>query len=50
MKTVRLNNGVMMPAIGFGVFQIEPKDTERAVSDALEVGYRMIDTASSYFN
>lgn len=50
MKTVRLNNGVMMPAIGFGVFQIELKDTERAVSDALEVGYRMIDTASSYFN
>lgn len=50
MKTVRLNNGVMMPAIGFGVFQIEPKDTERAVSDALEVGYRMVDTASSYFN
>lgn len=50
MKRVRLNNGVMMPSIGFGVFQIPQNETERAVMDALEVGYRMIDTASSYFN
>ena len=50
MKQVRLNNGVMMPAIGFGVFQIPVKDTERIVSEALETGYRMIDTAASYFN
>lgn len=50
MKEVRLNNGVMMPAIGFGVFQIPAHETERAVTDALEVGYRMIDTAASYFN
>lgn len=50
MKTIRLNNGVMMPAVGFGVYQIAPEDTERAVGDALEVGYRMIDTAASYFN
>ena len=50
MKEVRLNNGVMMPAIGFGVYQIPESDTERCVSDALEAGYRMIDTASSYFN
>lgn len=50
MKEVRLNNGVMMPAIGFGVFQVSEKETERVVSDALEVGYRMIDTAASYFN
>lgn len=50
MKDVRLNNGVMMPAIGFGVFQVSEKETERVVSDALEVGYRMIDTAASYFN
>ena len=50
MKEVRLNNGVMMPAIGFGVYQIPESDTERCVSDALETGYRMIDTASSYFN
>lgn len=45
MKEVRLNNGVMMPAIGFGVFQIPENETERVVSDALETGYRMIDTA-----
>lgn len=50
LKSVRLNNGVMMPAIGFGVYQIPQTETERVVSDALEVGYRMIDTAQSYFN
>lgn len=51
MEYVTLNNGVKMPMIGFGVFQIpESKEAERAVSDALEVGYRMIDTAASYFN
>jgi 2,5-diketo-D-gluconate reductase A len=50
MKDVRLNNGVTMPAIGFGVYQIPQNETERVVTDALEVGYRMIDTASSYFN
>lgn len=50
MKEVRLNNGVMMPAIGFGVFQIPENETERAVSDALETGYRLIDTAAAYFN
>lgn len=50
MRTFKLYNGVAMPAIGFGVYQIAPEDTERCVSDALEVGYRMIDTAASYFN
>ena len=50
MKQVRLNNGVMMPSIGFGVFQIPRNETERVVADALETGYRMIDTASAYFN
>ncbi len=50
MKQVRLNNGVMMPSIGFGVFQIPVNETERIVTDAFEVGYRMIDTAASYFN
>ena len=39
-----------MPAVGFGVYQIPVEDTERCVNDALEVGYRMIDTASAYFN
>ena len=47
MKEVRLNNGVMMPAIGFGVYQIPVDETERIVSEALETGYRMIDTAAS---
>ena len=50
MKDVRLNNGVMMPAIGFGVYQIPVDETERVVSDAIEAGYRMFDTAASYFN
>lgn len=50
MKEVRLNSGVMMPAIGFGVYQIAPSDTERCVLDALEAGYRMIDTAAAYGN
>lgn len=43
MKEVRLNNGVMMPTIGLGVFPIPRNETERAVNDALETGYRLID-------
>ncbi len=50
MKNVRLNNGVMMPAIGFGVFQIPKNETERVVTEAIEVGYRKFDTAAAYFN
>lgn len=50
MKNVRLNNGVMMPAIGFGIFQIPENETERIVNDAIETGYRKFDTAASYFN
>ncbi len=50
MKNVRLNNGVMMPAIGFGVFQIPVADTEQVVTDAIGVGYRLFDTAAAYFN
>jgi 2,5-diketo-D-gluconate reductase A len=51
MKTVTLNNGVAMPILGFGVFQIaDLKECERSVSNALEVGYRLIDTAASYGN
>lgn len=50
MQEFKLYNGSMMPAIGFGVYQIPPEDTERCVNDALEIGYRMIDTAASYFN
>ena len=47
---VNLHNGINMPAIGFGVFQIPPEQTEPAVYDALTVGYRHIDTAASYQN
>jgi len=51
MKTVNLNNGVTMPILGFGVFQIpDPSECERAVIDAIETGYRLIDTAASYLN
>lgn len=47
---IPLNNGVEMPALGFGVYQIPDEETEQAVVDALSVGYRLIDTASSYGN
>ncbi|HEX7299224.1 MAG TPA: aldo/keto reductase [Solirubrobacteraceae bacterium] len=48
--TIELNDGRTIPQLGFGVFQIDPKDTVRAVSNALEVGYRHIDTAEMYGN
>lgn len=50
MKTVTLNNGVVMPIIGYGVYQVDPAECERCVSDALRTGYRMIDTAQAYHN
>ncbi|MDM0066117.1 aldo/keto reductase [Variovorax sp. J31P207] len=51
MQQVTLNNGIQMPILGFGVFQIaDPKECERSVVDAIEVGYRLIDTAASYMN
>jgi 2,5-diketo-D-gluconate reductase A len=50
MNTVTLNNGVQMPILGFGVFQIPDQQTEQAVSDALAAGYRSIDTAAAYQN
>lgn len=50
MQTVKLNNGVEMPQIGYGVYQVTPEECERCVSDALQVGYRMIDTAQAYHN
>jgi len=51
MKTVMLNNGVEMPILGYGVFQIpDLKECERCVLDAIETGYRLIDTAASYLN
>jgi 2,5-diketo-D-gluconate reductase A len=48
--SVTLNNGLQMPAIGFGVFQIPAAQTEQAVYDALMAGYRLLDTAASYMN
>ncbi|SBW06930.1 Glyoxal reductase [uncultured Dysgonomonas sp.] len=50
MKTVKLNNGVEMPVLGFGVYQVKPEETERVVTEALQVGYRSIDTAAAYYN
>lgn len=51
MEYITLNNGVKMPLLGFGVFQVpEPAECEKAVSAALKAGYRLIDTAAAYFN
>jgi len=51
MKRVELNNGVEMPILGFGVFQVtDLAECERSVADAIETGYRLIDTAQSYMN
>lgn len=50
METIKLSNGVEMPLLGYGVFQVSPEECERCVSDAIEVGYRLIDTAQAYFN
>lgn len=50
MENVTLNNGVSMPMLGYGVFQTPPEDTARCVREALEVGYRLIDTAQAYGN
>lgn len=50
MECVKLNNGVEMPILGFGVYQIPKEETKRCVLDAIKVGYRSIDTAQSYFN
>jgi diketogulonate reductase-like aldo/keto reductase len=51
MQSVRLNNGVEMPILGFGVFQIKDlEECERSVADAIATGYRLIDTAASYEN
>ena len=50
MEYVTLENGVKMPALGYGVYQVTKEECERCVADALKVGYRHIDTAQSYFN
>ena len=50
MEYISLNNGVKMPILGYGVYQVTKEECERCVLDALKVGYRAIDTAQSYFN
>ena len=50
MEYVTLNNGIKMPKLGYGVYQTPPEDTKRCVLDAIEVGYRSIDTAQAYYN
>lgn len=50
MQNVTLNNGVEMPILGFGVFQIPAEETEQAVTEALAAGYRLLDTAAAYQN
>ena len=50
MEYVTLNNGVKMPILGYGVYQTPPEETERCVLEALETGYRSIDTAQAYYN
>jgi diketogulonate reductase-like aldo/keto reductase len=50
METLQLSNGVVMPLLGYGVFQVSPDECERCVSDALSLGYRLIDTAQAYAN
>lgn len=50
MNAIKLSTGVLMPQMGYGVYQIEPEDCERCVMDAISVGYRMIDTAQAYLN
>ena len=50
MEYVKLNNGVKMPILGYGVYQTPPEETERCILEALETGYRSIDTAQAYYN
>src|SRR5215217_6702500 len=50
IPTFTLNNGVKMPVLGFGVYQIPAEQTEQAVTDALAAGYRSLDTAAAYQN
>ena len=50
MEYITLSNGIKMPQLGYGVYQVTQDECERCVLDALKVGYRAIDTAQSYFN
>lgn len=50
MQTIKLNNGIEIPVLGYGVYQISPKECESCVLDAIRAGYRLIDTAQAYYN
>lgn len=50
METIKLSNGVEMPILGYGVYQVNPEECERCVTEALSVGYRSVDTAQAYAN
>ena len=50
MQTIKLNNGVEIPVLGYGLFRVPPEEAERCTREALEVGYRLIDTAQAYGN
>lgn len=50
MEYITLNNGVKMPQLGYGVFQVDPAECEKCVLNCISVGYRMIDTAQAYNN
>lgn len=50
MQTIQLNNGIDMPILGYGLFQVPPREAERCTREALETGYRLIDTAQAYAN
>lgn len=50
MEYVTLSNGIKMPILGYGVYQVTKEECERCVSDALKAGYRSIDTAQAYYN
>lgn len=50
MQTIKLNNNIEMPILGYGVFQVSPEECERCVLDAIGTGYRLIDTAQAYYN
>lgn len=50
MEYIKLNSGVEMPILGFGVYHISKAETKKCVLDAIKVGFRAIDTAQSYFN
>ena len=50
MEYVTVNNGVKMPILGYGVYQVDPAECERCILDAIKTGYRSIDTAQAYYN